>query len=74
MSSRLVVFLIRGYQIMLSPVLGGHCRFDPTCSEYARQSVAEYGVSYGAWLAIRRVLRCHPLCQGGYDPVPTANE
>ena len=74
MISRLLLFLIRAYQVLLSPALGGHCRFEPTCSEYARQSVAQYGAFSGILMSIRRILRCHPFCQGGYDPVPTSHE
>ena len=61
---------IRAYQVALSPWLGGHCRFEPSCSVYARESLAEHGSARGAWLAVRRLLRCHPLSRGGYDPVP----
>jgi hypothetical protein len=62
--------LIRGYQLTLSPLLGGHCRFEPTCSRYAAQAVREHGPWRGAAMAARRVLRCHPFVRGGYDPVP----
>ncbi len=62
--------LIRLYQVSLGPFLGGHCRFSPTCSEYAIESLQAHGVVRGSWLALRRVGRCHPLGGGGYDPVP----
>lgn len=62
--------LIRGYQLLLSPVLPGACRFYPSCSEYARQSVARFGVFGGGWLAVKRICRCHPWAESGYDPVP----
>ncbi len=62
--------LIRLYQILLGPLLGGQCRFHPSCSEYARLAVLEHGVLKGGWLAVRRISRCHPFHPGGYDPVP----
>jgi putative membrane protein insertion efficiency factor len=64
------VALIRLYQRVISPFLPPACRFSPSCSEYAAQAVARYGVARGCWLAVRRLLRCHPLDPGGYDPVP----
>lgn len=69
-AQRLLVGLIRFYQYVLSPWLGNQCRFTPTCSEYARQAVLTHGALKGAWLAIRRVSRCHPWHPGGHDPVP----
>jgi hypothetical protein len=64
------MLLIRAYQASLGPYLGGGCRFVPSCSEYALEAVAEHGALRGAWMALRRVLRCHPLRRGGFDPVP----
>jgi putative membrane protein insertion efficiency factor len=61
---------IKGYQKIISPVLPAACRFYPTCSEYAAQAVAKHGAAKGSWLAARRLARCHPLCEGGLDPVP----
>lgn len=61
---------IRLYQFLLSPWIGAHCRFFPTCSDYARIAIDRYGATRGGWLAIRRVLRCHPWHPGGADPVP----
>lgn len=58
------------YQHMISPVLPRACRFAPSCSEYARQAIVNHGLSRGGWLAVRRVLRCHPLHPGGFDPPP----
>jgi hypothetical protein len=63
---------IRLYQCTLAYLLGGHCRFTPTCSQYALEAVLRHGVVKGWWLAICRVCRCHPLCRSGYDPVPPA--
>lgn len=68
--SRLLQFLIRAYQVLLSPFLGDHCRFTPSCSQYAMEAIDKHGALKGSWLAIRRILRCHPFCNGGYDPVP----
>jgi hypothetical protein len=62
--------LIRGYQILVSPLLGPRCRFYPSCSQYALEAVARHGALRGSALAARRVVRCHPLNPGGYDPVP----
>jgi putative membrane protein insertion efficiency factor len=70
--ARLAVAAIRAYQLVLRPLLPAACRFDPSCSEYARQVLAEHGLARGAWLAIRRLGRCHPLHAGGYDPPPLA--
>lgn len=67
---RSLIQLIKGYQLILSPWLGGACRFEPTCSRYALQAIAEHGAASGSYLATKRLLRCHPWCQGGLDPVP----
>jgi uncharacterized protein len=66
--------LIRAYRYFLSPWIGGHCRFTPTCSIYARQAIELYGPGRGSWLAAKRLLRCHPFCPGGEDPVPGHEE
>jgi len=65
-----LIALIRGYQWFISPLLGNHCRFYPSCSEYAREAIERHGAVRGVWLAIRRVARCHPWHPGGVDPVP----
>jgi uncharacterized protein len=61
--------LILGYRFVLSPVLGRRCRFEPTCSAYAYAAVDEWGALRGGWMALRRIGRCHPWNDGGYDPV-----
>ena len=63
-------FLIRIYQVAVSPFFPAHCRYWPSCSAYARQAVSKHGAAAGAWLAVRRIARCHPLGGYGYDPVP----
>ena len=67
---RAVVFLVKLYQVNVSPYIGAHCRFRPTCSEYFIQAVERYGALRGSFLGIKRILRCHPGNPGGYDPVP----
>ena len=67
---RLLQFLIRAYQLILSPIVGYHCRFTPSCSKYASEAISVHGAARGSWLAIKRIGRCHPFCDGGYDPVP----
>lgn len=62
--------LVRVYQLVLSPILGRSCRFEPTCSQYAMTAIDRYGVAKGSLMALKRVLRCNPWCAGGYDPVP----
>ena len=66
----LLLALIRGYQYLFRPMLGANCRFAPSCSDYAGEAIAKHGAVKGTWLAMRRVLRCHPYHSGGYDPVP----
>jgi hypothetical protein len=70
---RLITGAIRCYQLALSPLLGPACRFYPSCSQYALEAVARFGVLRGAWLAAARLARCHPWHEGGYDPVPPLN-
>jgi putative membrane protein insertion efficiency factor len=70
MLKRMFQSLIRGYQRWISPMLGPHCRFTPSCSQYAFEALERYGAIKGSWLAIKRLLRCQPLCKGGHDPVP----
>jgi len=68
--TRLLLFLIAAYKRLLSPLLGARCRFHPTCSAYARIAIARFGPVRGTVLACWRILRCQPLCEGGFDPVP----
>jgi putative membrane protein insertion efficiency factor len=70
----IALLLIRGYQLTLAPLLGRHCRYLPTCSQYAYEAVQRHGAWRGSWLALRRLLRCHPLHAGGLDPVPELSE
>lgn len=66
----LAVALIDGYRLLLSPLIGPVCRYQPTCSMYSREAILTHGVIRGGWLAARRILRCHPWASAGYDPVP----
>ncbi len=68
LASWLLIFMVRMYQVTLSPILGGHCRFQPTCSAYFIEAIQKYGPLRGAWRGIRRICRCHPWHPGGYDP------
>ena len=68
------LLLIRFYQLAISPYIGAHCRFMPTCSEYAYIAIYRFGPFKGTYLAIRRILKCHPFHKGGYDPVPEKKE
>jgi uncharacterized protein len=70
---RLLVWLLRGYQLLVSPMLGQNCRFYPSCSSYAIEALEVHGAARGGWLALRRVCRCHPWHAGGVDPVPGAS-
>ncbi|MHB1158259.1 MAG: membrane protein insertion efficiency factor YidD [Phycisphaerales bacterium] len=65
--SQLLIALVRLYRITLGPVLGGHCRFHPTCSQYMIDAINKYGPVRGTWRGIRRIARCHPWSQGGID-------
>lgn len=66
----LLIWSIQGYRNFISPLLPPTCRFRPTCSQYALESVRRFGVRRGGWLALKRIVRCHPFHPGGYDPVP----
>jgi len=67
----LAVLFIRAYQVVLSPFLGGACRFEPTCSNYGIEALERFGFVRGSWLTVRRLLRCRPFGPHGYDPVPS---
>lgn len=66
----ILLSLIRAYRYVLSPMLGQHCRYYPSCSAYAQEAIERFGTLHGLWLAIKRVSRCHPWHEGGVDPVP----
>lgn len=68
--AHIMVWLIRGYQLFLSPLKPPTCRFVPTCSHYAIEAIRRFGAWKGGWLALRRLLKCHPFHPGGFDPVP----
>jgi putative membrane protein insertion efficiency factor len=67
---KILIFIIRLYQIFISPLLGRNCRFAPTCSRYAIEAIDKHGAIKGTRLAVIRILKCHPFNPGGYDPVP----
>jgi putative membrane protein insertion efficiency factor len=70
LAARPLILLVRAYQVVLGPLLGGHCRFSPSCSHYSIEALTRHGAVRGTWLTVRRVARCHPWGGGGDDPVP----
>ncbi|MCC8368739.1 MAG: membrane protein insertion efficiency factor YidD [Rickettsia endosymbiont of Oxypoda opaca] len=70
----ILLLIIKFYQYFISPLLGNNCRFHPSCSEYAKDAIIIYGSFKGLWLVLKRIIKCHPFCQGGYDPVPLHND
>ena len=67
---QLLLLIVRFYRSCISPLLPPSCRYYPTCSAYAMEAIERYGARRGGWMALRRILRCHPFHKGGYDPVP----
>ena len=67
---RLLIVCIKAYRLLLSPWLGSACRFEPTCSAYGLEALEQHGAAIGSYLTAKRLVRCHPWCQGGHDPVP----
>jgi putative membrane protein insertion efficiency factor len=67
---RVCLALLRGYKILISPYFTGSCRFLPSCADYAAEAIDRHGATRGIWLAAKRLVRCHPLCAAGHDPVP----
>lgn len=72
--SKILIRLLRVYQIFISPLIGARCRFYPTCSTYGIEAVKTHGALKGSWLTLKRVLKCHPLHPGGDDPVPPKDQ
>ncbi len=68
--ARLLVGVVKAYQLILSPMLGQQCRFYPTCSQYAIEAIRKHGAFLGTYFTVRRLLRCHPWHAGGHDPIP----
>ncbi|WP_237247430.1 membrane protein insertion efficiency factor YidD [Sideroxyarcus emersonii] len=66
----ILLLMVRGYQLMIRPVLPPSCRFSPSCSQYSHEAISKYGALKGLWLTIKRLIRCNPWNPGGYDPVP----
>jgi len=70
--ARILMGSIRAYQKVLSPALGGNCRYQPSCSHYGYEAIQIHGAGRGSWMAVKRISRCHPFHEGGFDPVPGA--
>lgn len=67
---QVLIGIVKGYQYLISPLLGPNCRFYPSCSQYAIDAIVMHGLIKGIWLSVKRILRCHPWHEGGIDPVP----
>ena len=72
--ARLLIAGVRAYQLSIGTLLGGNCRYLPSCSEYAIEAIQRHGAMHGGWLALARVSRCHPFAGHGYDPIPTGTK
>ncbi|HEY9268767.1 MAG TPA: membrane protein insertion efficiency factor YidD [Methylotenera sp.] len=70
MMARILVWIVKAYQLVLSPFFGQQCRFYPTCSQYAVEAIQKHGALLGSYYTVRRLSRCHPWCDGGHDPIP----
>ncbi|MFT6550120.1 MAG: putative membrane protein insertion efficiency factor [Zhongshania marina] len=70
---RLLIACIRFYRLFISPLMAPHCRFYPSCSSYAIEALQKHGALRGGWLSVKRICKCHPLNDGGYDPVPSCH-
>lgn len=70
MMNKLLIAVVKGYRLLLSPWLGSACRFEPTCSAYSLQALQMHGAAVGSYMTLARLARCHPWCAGGHDPVP----
>jgi hypothetical protein len=70
MMARILIWIVKAYQLVLSPFFGQQCRFYPTCSQYAVEALQKHGAIAGSYYTVHRLLRCHPWCDGGHDPIP----
>jgi len=70
MMARILIWIVKAYQLVLSPFFGQQCRFYPTCSQYALEAIQKHGALRGSYYTVRRLVRCHPWCAGGHDPIP----
>jgi putative membrane protein insertion efficiency factor len=70
MMARILIWIVRVYQLLLSPFFGQQCRFYPTCSQYSVEALQKHGAMLGSFYTARRLVRCHPWCAGGHDPIP----
>ena len=67
--NKFLILIIKFYKYFISPYFPSNCRYLPTCSEYTKESVKKFGIMYGIWLGLKRIIRCHPWGKGGYDPI-----
>jgi putative membrane protein insertion efficiency factor len=71
---KMIIAMVKGYQWLISPLLGNNCRYYPTCSSYMIQAIERFGVLKGVWMGLKRLGRCHPFHEGGIDPVPEKDD